>query len=241
MTKAWLLPVALACATAGINQQVSAAAYSEDFDDGQAQGWTLDGLWKLTENNPNGTTALGYVQDETPGTTLNGNYDTGVANFASASTPQLSCDDNCVLSFDWLDDSEEGEIFDRFDVFIDTADTTFRILSSGNFNNTQTYRQFTSAGDSTINALFDSAEAFSVRFFFDTIDANFNSAPGVRVDNFRLTDGGTGGPSPGGPDGGTGGPLPGGPDGTTEVPLPGGAVLFGAGLAALGRAGRRRR
>ena len=76
---------ALALSTAlALPFAASAATFTENFDDGLSQGWSLSGLWKITENNPNGTKALGYVQNESSGTDLDGNFDTGATNSGTA-------------------------------------------------------------------------------------------------------------------------------------------------------------
>ena len=77
-----------------LSSNVFSASVSENFDDGLAQGWVLDGLWHVTDNAPYGGTgyALGYVKDETSGVSPNGNYDTGNQNFGAALTPSSLSD-----------------------------------------------------------------------------------------------------------------------------------------------------
>ncbi|QPG05257.1 PEP-CTERM sorting domain-containing protein [Salinimonas marina] len=178
MAASWLL----------ISGTCQAALITEDFDDGLAQGWTLTGLWHVTDNNPNGSAgALGYVKDETAGTTLNGNFNTGSANSGTATSGALQCanpgNQGCSLSFDSLDGSE-ASIWDILDVFLIQNSVATQILANngGAAFNDNMYR--TSVFN--IADFLASNDPFQVEFSFDTGDAILNNFPGPRVDNFAL-------------------------------------------------------
>jgi len=157
---------------------------SEDFDDGLAQGWSLDGLWHVTDNAPYGATgfALGYVKDETSGPTPNGNFDTGSANSGTALSPNASCIGPCLLSFDYIKDTEAGTIYDTMDISIIQNSTDF--FATTITSASSAYQPF--SFDLTTLVGLDTTSLFNVEFFFDTADLIGNDGAGVRIDNFSV-------------------------------------------------------
>ena len=99
--------------------------YVEDFEDGIANGFTLTGLWHVTQNYPNaGSNSLGFVQAETASSIPNGNYNTG-SNLTQTifSGPILITGTNPTLTFrafvgDEWDQGPEG--WDRLSASIST-------------------------------------------------------------------------------------------------------------------------
>src|SRR5690242_9273253 len=103
-----------------------AAVYSENFDSGNA-GYAMTGLWHVTQNfpfsNPN---ALGYVHNETAGSTPNGDYATGGnANSGTATSPLiLLAADSTTLTFEAFNHNEYGDdpnFYDRLQVYINNG------------------------------------------------------------------------------------------------------------------------
>ncbi|KMT64809.1 PEP-CTERM sorting domain-containing protein [Catenovulum maritimum] len=169
----------------------NAGLITENFDDGEAQGWTLTGLWHVTGNNPNGTAgALGYVQGETTGTTLNGNFNTGGSNSGTATTGLFQCLDanaiGCSVNFDSLDSAETGT-WDQLDVYLlhGGAQTLILDNNGGSAFNDSIYR--TSSFD--LSNLLGNDEQFQLRFSFATLDGLFNDYTGPRIDNFVVNTG----------------------------------------------------
>lgn len=195
-----------------ISQSVHAGIIlSEDFEDGIADGWSLSGLWKVTQNAPeDGEYALGYVQNETAGATPNGDFQTGATNSGVASTPSLSCAGGpCIVSFDWFDISESS-FWDIFNVsLLPSGGAAQTLIANGN---SQTYLSFSQDISAAVGS-----DPFTIQFAFDTVDPLFNESPGVRVDNFLLQGGNP-----------------------SSVPSPATVALFGLGLVGLGWSRRKR-
>jgi|TARA_R110001583_G_scaffold2782_1_gene19463 hypothetical protein len=166
---------------------VNAGLITENFDDGLAQGWSLTGLWHVTGNNPNGSAgALGYVQGETTGTVLDGNFDVGgLANSGTATSNIFHCQEavvfGCTVTFDFLDSSENYG-FDQLDVYILHNGLETLILENSDLNDDGQYR--TMSYD--IQALIGNSFDFKVMFKFDTIDHIANNFSGPRIDNFII-------------------------------------------------------
>jgi hypothetical protein len=164
---------------------LASASFIEDFNDGSAQGWTLEGLWHVTGNSPNGTQALGYVQDETTGTILNGNYNTaGERNSGTATTPTLTCGSSCLLSFDWLDQSE-GSSFDILSLQIILPSEEVTLFSTQGVSTTSDYARYSE----DLLSLVAPGGAFQLQFLFDTVDSIANDTAGARIDNILLETG----------------------------------------------------
>lgn len=172
--------VALAAA-AWLAPSIATADFIDNFDDGLAQDWALTGLWHVTDNSPNGTPALGYVKDETPGTELNGNFDTGERNSGTATTPLLACGVACSVAFDWLNDTEGGATYDVFSVYVLLNGSTQNILTATGAPNLNYVPFF-----EDLLPIVGSGNTFQVQFFFDTVDSIANDGAGIRVDNFRF-------------------------------------------------------
>ena len=189
---------------------------SENFDDGFAQNWTLDGLWHVTDNAPFGGTgyALGYVKDETSGVIPNGNFDTGSRNFSTALSPSASCPAACSLSFDYIKLTESGSVFDILKISI-TQNSSEYLIDTITSENISSYTSL--SFDLTSLPGLDTMSSFNVEFYFDSIDSIGNDGAGVRVDNFSV-----------------GTP-------TSVVPVPAAVWLFGSGLLGLIGLARRKK
>jgi hypothetical protein len=187
--------------------------YEENFDDGVANGFTLNSLWHVTPNFPaSSPNALGYVQGESAGGTLNGNFDTGAANSGSATSPSINIPGSgATLSFDALCACEGGLKFDLLSVNILHGVST-PVADSNAFNKDSD----PSYGPVTILLGAFAGETIQIQFFFDTIDLNYNDFAGPRIDNIVVRT----------------------PD-VVGIPEPGTVLLFASGL--LGFAGLLRK
>lgn len=168
----------------GFTSGAANASYIEDFNDGSAQGWSLNGLWHVTGNSPNGTQALGYVQNETAGTTLNGDFDTQAANSGTATTPTLTCGSSCLLSFDWLDESE-GSSFDVLSLQVLLPSIEVTLFSTLNVSSTSNYANYST----DLLSLLTPGSSFQLQFLFNTVDPVANTSAGARIDNVTLDTG----------------------------------------------------
>jgi hypothetical protein len=133
----------LALLAGGLGQAGAAIIYTEDFEDGIADGFTWNivepsgspGLWHVTSNFPfAGNNALGYVRIETPNSsTPDGDYDIGnVVSTSFGPAIAIPAGNYATLTFEafvgdeW--DPSEPDInqaqFDQFSVWA-SADTTF--------------------------------------------------------------------------------------------------------------------
>ncbi len=152
------------------------SGYLEDFNDGQAQGWTVTGLWHITNyksySSPN---SLAYNQESTH------NYDTGSTNSGEAVSPSITLSSSPSLTFkSWYNTEEEGTSWDKKLLYIST---------DGGSSWTQIYQV---SGTSqqwqpiTISLSNYAGQTIKLKFKFDTIDNLCNNYGGWYIDDFVI-------------------------------------------------------
>jgi hypothetical protein len=151
--------------------------FSEDFDDGDTQGWGLSGLWHISDK-----------RSDTPKYSIaynNGtNYDVG-RTYGDAISPviDLSKENNAVLSFkSWYETEYTGTYWDRKVVYISTEDTNYTNWTqiaqvSGTMRQWQAY---------TANLTPYCKKKVKIRFWFDTIDSILNNYEGWYIDSIEI-------------------------------------------------------
>ncbi len=166
--------------------------FFEDFDDGSAPGWTLDGLWHVTdscETPPSSPNYLGYHRETAC------DYDTGSRTSGEAR-----------FDVDLTDATVATLLFEHFfevESFSGEYDVMRVEVSTDGGSNWDLIDQW-DARDETNNAW--SPESFAldsytggtldIRFFFDSMDGQFNAQPGWHVDDVEVTADGDGGDPP---------------------------------------------
>ncbi len=176
------LAVVMLLGVAGM-AQAQTTVYSQNFDSGTASGFTMNGLWHVTQNFPkSGGYSLGYVQGETAGSTPNGNYNTGATNSGTALSPTFSIPAGSVLAFSVSSQTEADTDYDKFKVILIHNGLELVLVESG--------VNLTNGGASYTDFSFDlsaySGQTGQLKFTFYTIDDIFNDFAGVRVDNISL-------------------------------------------------------
>jgi hypothetical protein len=194
-------------------QSQASVIYSEDFESGTAPGWTLlpffetrgFGLWHVTENAPaSGRFALGYVENETPGPTPNGDYaplPPGLAgNAGEAVSPAILLPSGPVaLYFDVLADINDDKIaFDRL-----ILNGTYGVIDENGIHSIGESLASTSFVDGgkvaiPVNAGYtrigidispSAGHLFALDFVFNTFDGLENNGAGIRIDNIEIDTG----------------------------------------------------
>ena len=232
----------------------SVRAAIEGFESGDG-GYTFSGLWHVTTNFPfGGTHALGYVQNETPGATPNGDYNTGAANSGTATSPLIAALVNVPintpmsLTFEAFNYNERSipEI-NSSPVFYDTLTLTVvpvpnqgssQMVASSHPGDAPTFIPFFDTNHPGYNLItvdltpFDGTKIQLV-FGYATFDGQFNDFPGARIDNISI--GASNNPNPNPPNNNPPNNNP------NPVPEPASLVLFGLGaMGMVGCAWRRR-
>jgi hypothetical protein len=211
------LALTLACVTVlSVTSHESQAGviYKEDFESGTAPGWFLsdvfdgrsDGLWHVTENAPaSGRFALGYVENETPGPTPNGDYASGPASFGGgnageAVSPAILLPSGPVaLYFDFLAAGEIGDFaFDRLilngtfgEEFMDIPIFFGESLAATSSLDGGKYTLPANSGYHRIGIDISAfaGQLFALDFVFDTFDGFANDGAGIRIDNIEIDTG----------------------------------------------------
>ena len=205
---------------ASLSYQVGAVPiYSENFDDGVADGFTFEdlftpNLWHVTSNFPaSSPNALGYVQDETePSAVADGNYNTGARNGGRAISPiiPIPSSGTTVLSVDTAVFLQEPNSFEYLSIFVRTAAVDTSIADTdGPFNNIPVNTGAYTALNFDLTALGFAGSNVQIGFEFDSSDGISNDAAGARVDNIVI-------------------------DNSATIPEPSMFVIFGLGLGLLG-------
>lgn len=148
--------------------------YAEGAEDGLA-GWTMDGLWHVTERSAaEGEHAAWYGQENT------GDYDTGGPNSGALTSPVIGLAgvQNPVLLFS---ERLERELFDTADVIVSRADDPDTFVQLTNFT-------FDTDGAFQLSLLpipeFAGAD-IRITFRFDA-DESINDLEGWYVDDIRI-------------------------------------------------------
>jgi hypothetical protein len=193
---------------------------SETFESNSAPGWTLNGLWHVTTNFPaSGTYALGFTQNEMSGRTgLAGDYQTGAALDQIARTPLFTVPPGrTVLRFKVIVADEvtsaggDPDNFDRLSVSVVSGKDATTVAASKplpegftgliipEWNGVAAYKIV------EVDLSPFAGQEVQIDFRFETLDAQDNNHPGVRIDDLRITTS----------DLATGDPVSGEPAGTT--------------------------
>jgi hypothetical protein len=190
----------------------AADVFTENFESGTVPNWTLQGLWHVTQNFPaNGTYALGFTQNENSGRAgIAGDYQTGSALDQSAFTPAFAVPPGrTVLRFKVIVADEttatqgQPDLFDRFSVTVVPQTTTLAqpngapssvIVASSKplpqgftgvvvpeWNGVAAFRNV------EVDLSPFAGSSVRLQFRFETLDAQDNNHPGVRVDDVRVT------------------------------------------------------
>ncbi len=162
--------------------------FSEDFDDGTADGFTLDGLWHVSdacETPPSTPNYLGYNQDSTC------DYDTGEANSGTATfSVDLSSVSEANLTFQhkWETESTSCGLlgcseYDTMDVEIssDGGSSWDTLDSWSSLDDNQL--EFTEATYTIDDYTGGTAD---IRYVFDTVDSTANDHPGWFIDDVTV-------------------------------------------------------
>ena len=171
--------------------------FSEDFEDGEADGFSLEELWHVTDNFPaGGTYALGYVQNESTGNTPDGDYDIGNVAATSFSPPIAIPDGVTTLVFDaFVGDEYDGfpESFDQFNVWasLDGSSLDTLLASSPPSLGGVLIQEWGGPGTEAYQTIAAELSPFAgktiyLAYQFDPLDDLFNEYPGVRVDNITV-------------------------------------------------------
>jgi hypothetical protein len=215
------LALTLACVaflSVASQQSQAGVIYKENFESGapvwefinsgiQVGGRPLSaGLWHVTENAPaSGRFALGYVENETPGSTPNGDYASGGQSFGfgnagEAVSPAILLPSGPVaLYFDFLAAVENANFaFDRL-----ILNGTFGVVDEFGVHSIGESLASTSSVDGgkvalPVNSGYHrigidisawAGQAFALDFVFDTFDGLANDFPGIRIDNVEIDTG----------------------------------------------------
>ena len=206
--------------------------YQENFDDGTANGFTLSGLWHVTTNYPaSGTSALGYVQNETAlSGTPDGNYNIGNVTSTVFGPSVAIPSGTTTLTFDAFVGDEfnvQPNSFDQFSVWTSLDGSTLDTVLASSAPSAGGVAIPEWGGVPGYNPIIVDLSTFSgsdihLAYRFASLDGLFNNYPGVRVDNLLIENvGGDGG-----------GPGP-------TIPEPGTLLLFSLGTLGAGLIRRR--
>jgi hypothetical protein len=159
------------------------APYADDYEAG-SPGWTPTGLWHAVDTTSgmpyalasSGTHSWWYGQDGT------GNYDTGVANTGTLTSPAILLSSAAVLSFDsWYQTESTGTSWDTRTLQIS--------VNGGAFFSLQQYSADTMSvwGSKTYNLAAYTGSVVQLRFVFNTVDSGANGYRGWYVDKIDIS------------------------------------------------------
>jgi hypothetical protein len=158
-----------------------AASTKEDFESGNATGWTLTAsdtkvVWSVATKRPgNGKYSLYY------GDPVAGNFNTsGTSNSGSATMPaiQLTAAKKAGLTFSLYMDTESGTSYDQLKVFVGNT-----LVWEKNKTGTITMKQWQ---DVTIDLSSYAGQSVTIKFDFNTVDSVSNSTEGVYIDDITV-------------------------------------------------------
>jgi len=152
--------------------------FHEGAEDG-LNGFTATGLWHVTARRASeGVQAFWYGQEET------GNYDTGLANSGTLTSPTIDLGNAVepVLSFKQFVEVEADFAFDRFRVIVNDVDdpTNTAVLEKDTIS---TAGEFASR---TLSLAAFAGRRVQLTFSFDTLDSALNRFEGWYVDDIRI-------------------------------------------------------
>ncbi len=153
----------------------STTVFSDDVEAG-INGWTPSGLWHITTSNFNSSNhSWWYGQEST------GNYDTGnVRNYGYLTSPLIRLPAESNLSFMSWYQTETGISYDRKFVRISTDNGTTWV------NLKQISDAQSTWNSQIINLSGYAFKTVRIRFYFDTVDGNYNNYKGWYIDDVKI-------------------------------------------------------
>lgn len=178
------------------NESYGFTVYSETFEDGIADGFTLNGLWHVTQNFPaSGSFALGYVQNETAGVVPNGDFNIGNVS-ATAFGPAILIPTGLpTISFFDVFVGDEFNVdpnnFDRLSIWTSLDGSTLNSVlasSAPSIGGTAIPEWGGVGGYNTISADLSSfaGQTIYLAYNFASLDGIANDYPGIRIDNISV-------------------------------------------------------
>ena len=173
----------------------SAQTYSQNFDSGTAPGFTLNGLWHVSSNDPESPGYdLAFTQNETPDQQApDGNYEglwdsTAFSSLISLGAGAHSLDLDAV-NFNEIGDGPD--YYDRLRIGVSLDGSSYAILAStSTFDGAPTYFAPSSPGDPYQHLTLDlsayAGQNIYLAFNYSTLDSGDNDHAGARIDNIAV-------------------------------------------------------
>lgn len=157
---------------------------SDNFDDGNTNGWTLSGLWHVTSYRKySGSYSLAYNQESSH------NYNTGSRTYGSAEfSVDLSGVSTSTLTFQtwWEHESYSSGSYDSMDV--DIYDSSWHNLWHRDCNEGPSSSDW---HQESIDISTYAGGTVKIRFNFDSIDSLYNNYEGWYIDDVNVATGET--------------------------------------------------
>ncbi|MEW6103549.1 MAG: T9SS type A sorting domain-containing protein, partial [bacterium] len=153
--------------------------YKEDFDDGNTEGWALDGLWHISDKRQD-TPKFSIVYNN--GT----DYNVG-RTYGGAISPIIdlrNCN-NASLSFkSWYETEDSSTYWDRKIVYLSTEDSSYTNWTQIS----QVYGTMRQWIGYQVDLTPYCKKKIKLKFFFDSIDHILNNYEGWYIDSIKIED-----------------------------------------------------